>query len=99
MNLRPPQDYELIETDDPKSDKPYVWESGEYFDTQSDEKSWSVRFEHDGNPTNITYFPERPGVKLTAGDSPGYEEGKVRAAFGLVLIKLLRSGKMHVKEL
>lgn len=99
MNLEKPRHYELMETDDPKADGTYVWESSEYFDTNGGEESWSVRFEHDGKPTNITFFPERPGVKLTASDSPGYDEGKVRAEFGLVLIKLMRSGTTYIKEL
>lgn len=99
MNLSRPANYELLATEDPKADHSYVWESSEYFDTQGDETSYSVRFEYDGQSTSVTYFPDREGVKLTAGDSPGYEEGKERAVLGLVLIKLLRSGEMVMKEL
>lgn len=99
MNPEKPREYTLIETNDPKADRPYVWESSEYFDTRGDEESWSVRFEYEGKPTNITYFPERPGVKLTASDEPGYEEGKVRCLFGLVLIKLMQDGPNFMEEL
>lgn len=99
MNLSRPEDYELIETDDPKADHSYVWESSEYFDTQGDEPSYSVRFEFEGQSTAVTYFPNRDGVKLTASDSPGYEEGKKRAVLGLVLIQVIRSGVRTMREL
>ena len=97
MTREKPVDYTLTPTEDPKDDYNYVWCSEDYSDTDND--AFGVKFDFEGKSTNITFFPDRGGVKLTTSDSPGYDEGKDRALFGLVLIQLIRSGKMCIKEL
>lgn len=53
----------------------------------------------DGAQTVVTYFPDKKGVRISADDDPGYDEGKKRAAFGVVLIKIITSGLWEMREL
>jgi hypothetical protein len=98
MTPEPPAKYTLT-TKHGGEGGSYVYQSDDMFDTDDDETAWTVSFETGDGSATITYFPSRQGVKLTASDSPGYEEGKQRALFGLVLIKLLRTGELLVKDL
>jgi len=85
-------------TKNPVEDGGYVYDSGQYFNTPEDESTYSIKIEYDGQSSIITHFPERPGVKLVANDSPNECEGKKRVVFGLVCMKLLLSGELWVQD-
>lgn len=52
-----------------------------------------------GKPAEVTFYPERRALQMSAGDDPSEEDGFRRALLGLILIKLMQAGKQPVEEL
>jgi len=77
----------------------YIYDSNEHFNVRIDERTYSMKIEYNNTSNSITYFPDKPDVKLVSYDSPDTNNKRQRIVFGLVCMKLLLSGEMFVEEL
>ena len=76
-----------------------VYDSDDYFNTNDHELLYSIKIDYNGNRTTVTWFPETDGVKLVSDDSPSEQEGRERATFALVCMKILLNEGVFMREL
>lgn len=79
-----------------RENKPFLKEVP---DKQSDGIAYQTSIIYDGEPIDVTWFPERTGVQISGGSGVDERVGRDAAIFGIVLIKLMLSGENCFKEL
>lgn len=78
---------------------PYLKRVPDDLSDAEDANGYQTSIIYDGQPINVTWFPERKGVSISGNADVDERVGKDAAVFGVVLIKLMRSGANCLNEL